>query len=380
MKLYHTKNISIAGLAATIALAAPLSAAANTDKTQGSAELQNSSALTIQSYVQSKAASDIIGMNVQSDAATKFGKVDDMFIDMESGNVIAVVVTTSTGPINKGDSRYLLSVEDLQFDDNKKYLQTDLTEDQFLSAPRYRKLDSSGIGKVRPLGVNATSRSVSQISTRSMDMPRSAAESHVITYGQLIAANDLIGMDIENHAGEKIGKVDEAYIDFDSGDVIGVVVSTGTHQNLLNLNEFHYDTEQDKLLVDLNREQLRLAPTYKKDDSSWHDGLRERSIKNPRAVTSIRTNADAVDQSKMTIFSQGNSLAETKMTADIRKAIVDNATLSRRAKNVTIITQKEQVHLRGEVDSITEKTTVENIARTQAGMLNVSSELVVRAR
>lgn len=207
-----------------------------------------------------------------------------------------------------------------------------------------------------------------------------------------MALTDLVGMKVENRAGENIGSIDKLYVDLEGGQVVGAVVSTGgflgmgVHQNILSLSEFDYNAGEDTLRVDMNREQLRSAPTYKKDDSSWHAVLRERSDRGNDRVATARTGRDTVarpaqtDSSRPTVFIQGNSSAETKMTADIRSAIRANKTMSSRANNVTIITQNTKVLLRGNVDSESEKTAIEAIARSHAGNQNVTSELVVRSR
>lgn len=207
-----------------------------------------------------------------------------------------------------------------------------------------------------------------------------------------LAASDLVGMNIENSAGDNIGSIDKLYLDLEGGQVIGVVVSTGgflgmgAHQNVLALNELKHNAVEKTLRVDMNREQLRTAPTYKKDDSSWHAALRQRSDRNAERIGAVRTSTETTpraaqpDSGKATVFNQGNSSAETKMTADIRSAIRENNNMSIRANNVTIITQDKKVLLRGDVDSASEKTAIEGIARGKAGDLNVTSELVVRTR
>jgi osmotically-inducible protein OsmY len=78
-----------------------------------------------------------------------------------------------------------------------------------------------------------------------------------------------------------------------------------------------------------------------------------------------------------TVFDQGNSEADRNITANIRKAIVDDDSLSTNAHNIKIITNAGIVTLRGPVDSAAEKATVESKAKQVAGVTRVDSQLEV---
>jgi sporulation protein YlmC with PRC-barrel domain len=371
MNQYSKKNLTIAGVAATMALAVSLPVVALSAQHERNGDMYVSTS-TLRAFDQVKASSEIIGMNVQSISGNRFGQVDDIFVDMKTGKVLAIVTSASPRLNERGGSPYLLSNLDYHFDKDKNHLVTELSEGQFLAAPRYRKLDMSGIDRVRSQATNRTpgnQRNVTVVDDR--------------IGSQLMAISDLLAMDVQNMAGDKVGSVDEVYLDIENGTVIGVVVSTGgflgmgAHQNILALHEFQFNGNEDNLRVNQNRDQLRSAPVYMKADSSWLAALLERS----KWMQSNAANQPRpVDTESMTAFSQGTSRAETRMTADIRKTIADHATLSSRAKSVTVISQQNRVHLQGEVDSPLEKTTVEGIARAQAGVRTVTSELTVRLR
>lgn len=75
---------------------------------------------------------------------------------------------------------------------------------------------------------------------------------------------------------------------------------------------------------------------------------------------------------------QGNSGAETKVTAAIRKGIMADKNLSFGAKNVKVITTGTKVTLRGTVKSDQEKTTIADIARKTDGVTDVDNQLEVK--
>jgi osmotically-inducible protein OsmY len=86
---------------------------------------------------------------------------------------------------------------------------------------------------------------------------------------------------------------------------------------------------------------------------------------------------DTGNSGTLTAFDQGGSEADRKTTAEIRKAIVGDDSLSVNAHNVKIITLDGMVTLRGPVNSNAEKATVEKLAKNVAGATNVDNQLDV---
>ena len=74
---------------------------------------------------------------------------------------------------------------------------------------------------------------------------------------------------------------------------------------------------------------------------------------------------------------QGNKKADREMTAKIRKAVVEDDSLSVSAHNVKIITRDGKVTLRGRVRSNEEKAAVAAIAQSVAGDA-VDNQLTVK--
>jgi osmotically-inducible protein OsmY len=74
---------------------------------------------------------------------------------------------------------------------------------------------------------------------------------------------------------------------------------------------------------------------------------------------------------------QGGSAADRELTANIRKAIVDDDNLSTNAKNVKIVTRDGQVTLRGPVKSTAEKAAIEAKATQVAGVKRVDNQLEI---
>lgn len=79
----------------------------------------------------------------------------------------------------------------------------------------------------------------------------------------------------------------------------------------------------------------------------------------------------------LTPMDQGNSAAETKITASIRKGIMGDKGVSFSGKNVKIVTIGTKVTLRGPVKSELERSTIEGIATRTAGVSLVDNQLEV---
>jgi hyperosmotically inducible protein len=76
---------------------------------------------------------------------------------------------------------------------------------------------------------------------------------------------------------------------------------------------------------------------------------------------------------------QKNNKSDREITKEIRKAIMDDKTLSTYAHNVKVIAQHGSVTLKGPVRSDEEKKAVEDKATAVAGAANVKNEITIMA-
>lgn len=77
---------------------------------------------------------------------------------------------------------------------------------------------------------------------------------------------------------------------------------------------------------------------------------------------------------------QTNSEADRKLLAAVRRAVVDDKTLSKSAHNVKIVSKDGVVTLRGPVRSEEEKGKVEKLAQQVAGVASVENQLDVKTK
>ena len=98
----------------------------------------------------------------------------------------------------------------------------------------------------------------------------------------------------------------------------------------------------------------------------------------PAADNTAKNERDASGES-LTAGDQSNSPEDIKITADIRRAVVAEKSLSMTAKNVKIITANGMVTLRGPVNSAEEKAMIAKLAHSAAGKAKIDNQLEVTA-
>jgi len=96
----------------------------------------------------------------------------------------------------------------------------------------------------------------------------------------------------------------------------------------------------------------------------------------PSDRTNTAVNARDRESTAKTPIDQNENKPDIRITADIRKQVVDTK-MSVNAQNVKIITQDGKVTLRGPVNTEAEKQRIEEIATTVAGANKVESHLEV---
>lgn len=103
--------------------------------------------------------------------------------------------------------------------------------------------------------------------------------------GSLIAASKVNGTNVYNPQGESLGSIYDVMIDRISGQVSYAVMSFGGFLGMgedyhpLPWHILHYDTNQGGYVVDLDKEHLEGAPTYRAEGTDlWDDPEYTRGI------------------------------------------------------------------------------------------------------
>jgi len=97
------------------------------------------------------------------------------------------------------------------------------------------------------------------------------------------------------------------------------------------------------------------------------------------ALENTEVNVRDKDNTTLTPEDQKETESDIKITADIRKAIIKNKSLSVDAQNVKIITRNGLVTLRGPVETKKESKKLKKIAKHTPGVLKVDNQLEIKA-
>lgn len=98
----------------------------------------------------------------------------------------------------------------------------------------------------------------------------------------------------------------------------------------------------------------------------------------PVAPDNTKVNDRDRNDNAPTADKQKNNKSDVEVTAEIRRSIVSDKTLSTNAHNVKIVAQDGMVTLKGPVHSEAEKTTIEQKAVAVVGQANVTNQLEVK--
>ena len=79
----------------------------------------------------------------------------------------------------------------------------------------------------------------------------------------------------------------------------------------------------------------------------------------------------------LTPMDQSNTKEDIDVTATIRKALMDDGSLSTNARNVKIITRDGVVTLRGPVENAQEKVAIARTAQSVAGVRRIDNQLEI---
>lgn len=201
-------------------------------------------------------------------------------------------------------------------------------------------------------------------------------------------ATEIMGTNVKNYDDETIGEIQDLIVDFKSGRILGVVISTGGFLGIADslssvpVSALHYDAATKAFKTKLTKAQLVKAPSYKKD--TWETdkeamGEKIRAYGETMDVdTSAPDNAARNENDEgLTPMDQGTSEADIKKTKDIRAALMDTE-LSFNAKNSKIITNNGKVTLRGVVDSEEEHRAIVSLAHNHADPSMVRDQLQVK--
>jgi sporulation protein YlmC with PRC-barrel domain len=382
-------------------------------------------------------ASDVIGMTVKNYQDEKLGAVEDLAVDLESGRIVQVIISTG-GFLGVGDRLTAVPPGALHHDVANKVLHLDANKEKLKSAPEFKTAKWAEccdmehlssvytyygqepafkfIHKSDAIGNTTSTRNADGAWTRDRLTGENQWMIPASRLGQIQKASKLMGLTVKNRQDEKLGTVDNMLVDVQSGRIVAVVVSSGGFLGMgdelsaVPPTALRFNTERDTLQLDTTKDTLSAAPHFKANQwpdfaqPIYADGVYRAYKVEPYFTTNVTTEADNARRNvrdrddrtatrepdntarnvrdrndrTLTPLDQGNSKADVDTTAQIRKGIIADKTMSVNARNVKVITNKGQVTLRGPVNTAEEKRLIGDIATKIATLENVDNQLEVK--
>ena len=242
-------------------------------------------------------ASDLIGMTIKNNQDEKLGKVEDLAVDVESGRVVEVIISTG-GFMGMGNSLAAVPPEVLHQAVSHKVLHLDASKEKLAAAPRFdsanwnqctqsnRVTDVYGYYGIQPYfvadhgdyqttnvdGIFASSLprnmdgTINTTGGRTMDAVHNEGialdventnnpiltqypngtwttnhfrnkNGAISSWSSLVyvqKASKLMGKPVKNLQDEKLGKVENLIVDLSSGHIVAVIISSGGYLGMDN--------------------------------------------------------------------------------------------------------------------------------------------------
>jgi len=211
-------------------------------------------------------------------------------------------------------------------------------------------------------------------------------------------ASDVIGMEVKNLQGEKLGKVENLVVDLETGRIIRVIVSSGGFLGIgdelsaVPPSAFRRDANQNILHLDMSKEALAQAPHFKPRD--WPNFSDPTYDTGNYRTYGTRTDADAVGRSAavqsnvgrdrdvtgLTASDQATNKRDVEITRQVRRDLRNQKGLSVNAQNVKIITVDGHITLRGPVNTDEERRLIGDIAARAAQNAPIDNQLEVTGK
>jgi sporulation protein YlmC with PRC-barrel domain len=240
-------------------------------------------------------ASDLIGMTVKNNQDEKLGKVEDLAVDVESGRVVEVIISTG-GFMGMGNSLTAVPPGAFHEEVGQKVLHLDASKEKLAGAPKfdasnwdediqsnhltevygyygqqpYFARDGYGTANMGAAFANSLPRNMdgtintagarpvdtahnvevarnveennNNVSTRNPDgtwtrtyyANGNGANSSCSKLGFVQKASKLMGKSVKNLQDEKLGKVENLIVDLSAGRIVAVIISSGGYLGMDN--------------------------------------------------------------------------------------------------------------------------------------------------
>lgn len=223
----------------------------------------------------------LIGRNIKNADNDTIGEIKSIHIGPD-GKVASVMVGVG-GFLGVGEREVSLKWSDLAISDNGETVKVNMTKDQLAAMPPYKYKDEKWRGQVftdkgpwtaEPTRTTAADRVPPPAAavTRAPARDQAAAVKGDFNADGNISGDALIGASVRNQAKDKIGEVEDVFVDT-SGAIKTVVVSVGGFLGVGTKDvavkwediQFQRDGNSVVLVTSWTKDSLKAMPEYKKE-------------------------------------------------------------------------------------------------------------------
>lgn len=255
-------------------------------------------------------AKDIIGMDVLDSQDQRAGKVKDLFVDLQNGRIIEVILDMGGRATGAGNpASYGPSIGNGAFPGAA----STSTEERMAGVPpACLTYNTSG----KSLGINVTPEQLKNAPTFAASEWKDAAAATAIgevyhhyaqkapTFGNLERGTGLLGEAVINNQDQKLGRVNNLVVNLPAGEVDKVILASGgflgirSQLTALDPRTFSYDPDRDKLRLDMTPDSLKNSPHFKAGE--W------RTIVTSQAEPASKTPSEALTASDSENMNENN--------------------------------------------------------------------------
>jgi len=239
-------------------------AASNTMVANDTAAADNAAANGQVRVIGQMTAEDLIGKTVVNADGRDVGSIDDLVLD---NNKVAHVVVGVGGFLGIGEKNVAIPVEKLQLGQDQAIMLSGLTEDDLRGMPEFDRNAYAAY----PRGTAADTQTAANATAADQNANgQITAAGRANPLGQL-SADDLIGKDVVNAQGDKIGSVDDIVIDAKNDQAVYAVISAG---GFLGIGDKKVIVPFDQLAAGQDQAVLQTTATVDqlKSYPQWQEG------------------------------------------------------------------------------------------------------------
>ncbi len=226
---------------------------------------------------QIRKASDLIGTDVRNLEGKDVGSIEDLAIDPQNGKIRYAALSFG-GFLGMGDKLFAIPWDALQLrSDNYVYI--DVNKESFKNNEGFNKDNWPASGDARWVrgGGDAEYRLVAdeQNPNRPGANQAKRGDRDERGSGTIARASHLIGLNVKNHQGEKLGDIQDLAIDSGNGKICYAILShggfLGIGDKLVAVPWMAFENrapKSDHLVLNADKQRLENAPNYSKNEEA----------------------------------------------------------------------------------------------------------------